>query len=121
MPCHIGKCSAETLVPSTAISAKFVTELICRNGILYFPADRIDPSYSLVLIFLLIDLEDVPLGSRPLSMIGATTLSMDVIPDEEDDLTLAPPHGNNLANKTSEDTVSCKYNSANIRFTVRGL
>jgi hypothetical protein len=40
---------------------------------------------------------------------------MDVIPDEEDDLAMAPPHGNNLANKTSEDTVSCKYNSVNIK------
>jgi hypothetical protein len=88
---------------------------------LYFPADLNEPSYSLILIFLLIDLEDVPLDSRPLSMIGATTLSMDVIPDEEDDLAMAPPHGNNLANKTSEDTVSCRYNSANIRFAMRGL
>jgi hypothetical protein len=60
-------------------------------------------------------MEDVPLGSRPVSVIGATSLSMDVIPDEEDDLTMAPPHGNNLAIKTSEDTVSCKYNSANIK------
>jgi hypothetical protein len=48
-------------------------------------------------------------------MIGASTLSMDVIPDEEDDLTMAPRHGNNLANKTSEDVVSCKYISASIK------
>lgn len=51
------------------------------------------------------DMEDVPLGSRPISMIGATTLFMDVIPDEEDDLTMACPHGNSLANKTAEDTL----------------
>jgi hypothetical protein len=51
-------------------------------------------------------------------MIGATTLSMDVIPDEEDDLTMAPPHDNNLANKSSEDMVSCKHNSANIKIFI---
>ncbi|PNF41759.1 hypothetical protein B7P43_G03446 [Cryptotermes secundus] len=55
------------------------------------------------------DMEDVPLGSRPISMIGATTLFMDVIPDEEDDLTMVCSHGNSLANKTAEDTVSDRF------------
>jgi hypothetical protein len=49
-------------------------------------------------------MEEVPLGSRPVSMIDDTTLSMDVIPDEEDDLTLGSPHGDSSAN----GTVSCK-------------
>jgi hypothetical protein len=40
---------------------------------------------------------------------------MDVIPDEEDDLTMAPSPGNNLANKTSENMVSCKYISTSIK------
>jgi len=53
----------------------------------------------------LTDLEDVALGSRPISMIGAITLSMDVIPDDEDDLTMVPPTGNSLPNN-SNGTVS---------------
>jgi hypothetical protein len=38
-------------------------------------------------------------------MIGAITLSMDVIPDDEDDLTMVPPTGNSLPNN-SNGTVS---------------
>ena len=49
------------------------------------------------------DMEEVPLGSRPVSMIGTTALSMDVIPDDEDDLTLGSSQGNSSAN----GTVSC--------------
>jgi hypothetical protein len=37
-------------------------------------------------------------------MIGTTALSMDVIPDDEDDLTLDSSHGNSSA----DGTVSCK-------------
>jgi hypothetical protein len=36
-------------------------------------------------------------------MIGASSLSMDVIPDEEDDLTMAAPDNKRI----SEETVSC--------------
>lgn len=100
---------------ATAVSVKFVILMACRNAILHFPADHTDTLYPLIPICLLIDMEDVPLDSRPMSMIGATTLFMDVIPDEEDDLTMASPHCNSLANKTAEDTVSCKYNSDNIK------
>jgi len=49
-------------------------------------------------------MEEVPLSSRPVSMSGTTALSMDVIPDDEDDLTLGSSHGNSSAN----GTVSCK-------------
>jgi len=49
-------------------------------------------------------MEEVPLGLRPVSMVGTTALSMDVIPDDEDDLTLGSSHGNSSAN----GTVSCK-------------
>ena len=37
-------------------------------------------------------------------MTATSALSMDVIPDDEDDLTLGSPHGNSSAN----GTVSCK-------------
>ena len=53
-------------------------------------------------------MEEVPLGSRPVSVIGTTTLSMDVIPDDEDDLTLDSSRGNNTAN----GTVSCQQLAA---------
>jgi hypothetical protein len=56
------------------------------------------------------DLEDLTLGSRPISMTGAAALSMDVIPDEEDDLTMA-----NSASINSISTVSCRQSSANTK------
>jgi hypothetical protein len=43
-------------------------------------------------------------------MNGAITLSMDVIPDEEDDLTMVPPAGNDLPN-SSNSMVSCKQHN----------
>ncbi|XP_069674659.1 uncharacterized protein [Periplaneta americana] len=51
-------------------------------------------------------LEEVPIGSRPISMVGVTPLNMDVIPDEEDDLAMAPPNGQVNSNANSNGTLA---------------
>ena len=45
-------------------------------------------------------MEDVPLNSTPISMLGVTPLSMDVIPDEEDELTMNNNNNTHHANGT---------------------
>ncbi|KAJ4450122.1 hypothetical protein ANN_01529, partial [Periplaneta americana] len=50
-------------------------------------------------------LEEVPISSRPISMVGVTPLNMDVIPDEEDDLAMAPPNGQVNSNANSNGTL----------------
>jgi hypothetical protein len=52
------------------------------------------------------DLEEVPLGSRPVSMVGDRTVSMDVIPDEEDDLTMGSSQVNSITSNSANGTVS---------------
>ncbi|XP_069674660.1 monocarboxylate transporter 9-like isoform X3 [Periplaneta americana] len=58
-------------------------------------------------------LEEVPIGSRPISMVGVTPLNMDVIPDEEDDLAMAPPNGQVNSNANSNGTVSNRFTEGN--------
>mgnify|MGYP000106011040 CR=1 FL=1 len=49
-------------------------------------------------------MEEVPLNSTPISMLGVNPLSMDVIPDEEDELTMNNNNNTHHANGTVSNT-----------------
>lgn len=84
---------------SAYVNSALIFGLRVKNDTLRFSV-KLTPFFQRILL-IMTALDDVILDSRHISMTGATTLSMDVIPDEEDDLTTVPPADKKLPNNSN--------------------